>query len=95
MVRDFPGALSISLDELPLNSIERIVLQHVNLGEVHAPHRLNGALFKITPSMDVEIFVGSVLCNERAVVGTTLRQLALEAQLNPAIALYDRNNMRI
>ena len=89
---DFARALSIGLDELPLNSVEGIVLQHVDLGEVDAPHGFNGTLFQIATTVDVEIFIRSVLRDERAVVGTTLGQFTLEAELNPAISLLNKKS---
>merc|ERR1712100_154886 len=68
VVRDFARSFSGRLDQLPLNSVERIFLQHVNLGQVDAPHGLDSALLKVTSSMDVEVLIRSILSDERAVV---------------------------
>lgn len=88
---DLAGALTVGVNELPLNGVEGVVLEHMNFGQVHAPHGLDGAFFQIATTMDVEIFIGSVLCNERAVVGPPLGKFTLKAELNPAITLRHTN----
>ena len=54
VMRNFAEILATGLDGLPLDSQVRVLVHHVHLGQIYAPHRTHGTFFQVTTTVDVK-----------------------------------------
>jgi len=84
MVRDPADiVLGVGGNVLPTDGLVATLRELSDVRQVNAPKRGERTLLQVTATMDVHVFLAVIDPAPRAVVGTALRQLALNSNFDP------------